>query len=144
MITGVTPKDLRQLKIAGPKAWSGGGLSLPDGEFVIILHPDQTPERTNSTVMEEIAHRYLGHAPSSIITESSGLSRRIFDEQTEREAYWTAAAALLPANSLARAIWRRETVESVAKRFGVSVELVCFRIKIMGLWKDYVAHAAYS
>jgi IrrE N-terminal-like domain len=119
-----------------PATWSGGGVDLPDGLTAVVLHPSQTQERAASTLLEEIAHAHLKHPPSRLIALPGGLRRREYDSAVEREAYWTAAAALLPAKVVARAVWQRAAGE-LSTAFGVSLELVEFRIKILGLWQEY-------
>jgi len=63
--------------------WSGGACSqpLPNGWRVVILNPLHGSQRNRATLMEEVAHVFLGHKPNrlAIITEpisSSSLRRR--------------------------------------------------------------------
>lgn len=93
-------------------------------------HPNQTEERARVTLLEEVAHRFLGHSLHKI-----GQGKRdSYDEAQEKEAYFTAAAVLLPQFDLARALYDGESVGAIAARFGVSSELVEMRIKINNLW----------
>lgn len=112
------------------KVWSGMGNILPDGKLLIILNPNQTPERENVTVMEEVAHRYYGHQPSQL----GKIGRGRYDEATEKEAYFTAAASLLPSRVVGQAVWRGESAETLAANYGTSVELAEMRIKTLNLW----------
>ncbi len=146
-ITIIDPAGLHKLSpshhaiVSGLDArqWSGGAVETADGAHVIVLHPYQTGERINATIMEEIAHILLEHEPSEIRSEG-GLALRTYDKEREQEAYWTGAAALLPAEVVAKAVWRKVEAEELAVEYGVSVELVEFRIKILGLWSEYVTH----
>ncbi len=124
------------------KKWSGFAQRLPTNEVMVILHPYQTPERARVTLLEEIAHLHYNHASSRLVSLSSGLIQRTFNARIEQEAYWTAAAALLPAYALAQAVWRHESVQQIATMFGTSVELVQFRLKILSLWTPYKAYSA--
>jgi Zn-dependent peptidase ImmA (M78 family) len=140
--TGVEKLSPAQREIVGnldARQWSGGAVTTADGTHVIVLHPRQTGERINATIMEEIAHILLGHEPSAIHSEG-GLTLRTYDKESEQEAYWTGAAALLPAVVVAKALWRNVSAETLAVDYDVSVELVEFRIRILGLWSEYVTH----
>jgi Zn-dependent peptidase ImmA (M78 family) len=136
-LTDLAPEDRAHLRSVDAKVWSGMGMPLPDGQLLVLLNPSQTPERAASTIMEEVAHAHLGHQPSQLVTEANGMVRRLYDAAIEREAKWTAAAALLPAKAVARAVWTGTPAQTLASEFGVSVELVEFRIKILHLWSEY-------
>jgi len=63
--------------------WSGGACSqpLPNGWRVVILNPLHGGQRNRATLMEEVAHVFLGHKPNrlAIITEpisASSVERR--------------------------------------------------------------------
>ena len=68
---------------AAANDWSGGACSqpLPNGWRVVILNPLHGSQRNRATLMEEVAHVFLGHKPNrlAIITEpisASSLARR--------------------------------------------------------------------
>ena len=119
------------------KEFSGGAQALPDGRLMIIANPKQTTERLRVTIMEEIAHRHLGHKPTLITSGPGGEGHRTYNSTLENEAYWTAAATLLPRFNIYQSIWRCESAAHIAMKYGVSIELVEFRIKILNLWKEY-------
>ena len=58
--------------------WSGGACSqpLPNGWRVVILNPLHGSQRNRATLMEEVAHVFLGHKPNrlAIITEPTSAS----------------------------------------------------------------------
>lgn len=62
---------------------------------------------------------------------------REYDEETEKEAYWTAAAALLPKKVVAMAVYNEVPASQLAARYGTSRELVEMRIKLLKLWSHY-------
>ncbi len=132
-ISDLTPGQRAYLSSLDAKVWSGISNELPDGKLLIILNPNQTPERANVTVMEEVAHAHYGHKPSQL----NGFGKREYDEEAEQEAYQTAAAALLPSKIVAQSVWNGQSAETLATRFGASVELVEMRIKILNLWGLY-------
>jgi hypothetical protein len=136
-LTNLAPGDRAHLRSVDAKVWSGMGMPLPGDQLLVLLNPSQTPERAASTIMEEVSHAHLDHEPSQLVTEANGMVRRLYDAVIEREAKWTAAAALLPAKVVARAVWTGKSAETLAAEFGVSIELVEFRIKILHLWSEY-------
>jgi hypothetical protein len=129
--------DREQLSRMDARTWSGGAQELPDGRLLILLNPNQTRERAVVTVMEEVAHAHFGHTPSILTTDASTLFGRRYDPVAEDEAYWTAAAALLPSRVIAHAVWHGSPAAAIAALYGVSVELVEFRVKTLRLWPFY-------
>lgn len=73
-IMNVSAEAIAHLQSISPRRWSGGGQALPNGHLLVILHPFQTQERANITLMEEICHHYFGHQPTRI--ETNEFSRR--------------------------------------------------------------------
>jgi len=134
-ILGLSPADRDLIAKLDARTWSGAGLPLADGRTLVILNPHQTLERKSVTVMEEISHVHFHHAPSHLERLPNGLVRREYDPQSEREAYWTAAATLLPAEVVSRAVWRSIPPSELSSDYGVSEQLAVFRIKILNLWK---------
>lgn len=149
-ITILTIDDVENLPLAlrskvqklTPKQWSGAGMPLPEGDMLVLLHPYQTTERARVTTMEEVAHQHYGHEPTRIAPIDDGVVRRTFNPRVEQEAYWTAAAALLPMKAVGMAVWREQDAEDLARQYGVSVELAEFRMKILGLWNYRTRKAA--
>jgi hypothetical protein len=135
-LNGFSAEDREKIENIPVKKWSGGGMPLPQGDFLVILHPLQTPERAAVTMMEEIAHAHYRHKPNRFYCDD-GVFRREFDPKIEQEAYWTAAATLLPSKVIGLCVMRGLSSEEIAAEFGVSKELVEFRIKTRRLWKDY-------
>ncbi len=122
----------KELKIDA-KTWSGGGMPMQDGKYAILLNPNQTRERMNVTILEEVAHKYYGHIPNVLGADG----RLCFDKSEEDEAYWTAAAILVPSKVLAMAMYKKEPAVELAKLYGASVELVEMRIKLLNFWTEY-------
>lgn len=134
---GLTAEARLRLASVDAREWSGGARPLPDGRTVVLLHPGQTPERAAVTLMEEAAHVYHGHQPSRFVQLPSGLIRREHNPVVEQEAYWTAAAVLLPSRAVAMAVWKGRSAQELAAEYGISVELTEFRIKTWGFWSKY-------
>jgi Zn-dependent peptidase ImmA (M78 family) len=136
-LAALSSEDRLRLTNLDARVWSGMCVPLPDGSFLAILHPQQTPERANVTLMEEVCHAYFGHKPSRLERQPNGLMKREYDEDAERQAYWTAGATLLPSEVVAKAVWRGQTAEELAAEYGTSTELAEMRIKTLGLWDEY-------
>ena len=144
-ITVIRPSELRQLppnvlaELVGrsQSRWSGVTLALPGGEQLCILNPTHGPERTRATLMEEIAHVVLGHQPTRILTGVGGIACREYNAANEEAAYGVGAAALVPYTPLFVGLMDGATPESIALQYGVSSQLVSYRIKITMLWDVY-------
>jgi len=140
-VTKATVEDYALVTKADVKAWSGMGKRLPNGCLLVMLHPSQTPKRANVTIMEEVAHAHLGHRPSQLILHPNGLEKRAYNEKDEDDAYWTAAATLLPRDVVVHAVWQRQRVTEFAAAYGASPECAEFRIKTLGLWSAYKTYS---
>jgi len=60
------------------------------------------------------------------------------DQAEEHDAYYLASASLLPRRDVQDAVSKRRSAADIAKRFGPSPELVEYRIKRLGLWREHV------
>jgi hypothetical protein len=146
--------DFNQVKALSPGArehllgaasgdWSGGACSqpLPDGRRIVILNPGHGPQRTNSTLMEEICHVFLGHQPNrlSVVTKDKRgrAMARDYQQADEEAAYGIGAAALVPFSSVRRFLLQGKSILAIAKHFRVSRDLVEYRLKVTRLWSLY-------
>jgi hypothetical protein len=140
---------------AAAEDWSGGACSqpLPNGWRVVILNPLHGSQRNRATLMEEVAHVFLGHKPNrlAIITgdDRSGQSpatpnqsrdrmlARDYNQGDEEAAYAVGAAALVPYTTLRRLVLSGRTAQEIARHFRVSRQLAEYRIKVTHLWAEY-------
>jgi hypothetical protein len=62
-IEGLSPESREHLLGAAADEWSGGACSrpLPNGWRLVILNPVHGAQRNRATLMEEVAHVFLGH-----------------------------------------------------------------------------------
>jgi hypothetical protein len=129
------PLDARtaeQLFLKDSSGWSGGVTpDREDGTRVVLLNPTHSPQRQAATLMEEICHVLLGHQPSSITPDQTKL--RDYNHRIEEEAYGVGAAALLPYEALCERISQNWSERRIGDYFGISVSLVRFRCKFLGL-----------
>jgi Zn-dependent peptidase ImmA (M78 family) len=110
----------------------------PDNEnWAVLLNDGHSVERQRVTVLEEFWHILLGHKLTKIarITEAYG---RTYDRAEEHDAYYLAAATLLPKASIIDRVSQNLSSEQIAETFGTSCDLVDYRIKRLGLWREHV------
>jgi len=140
-VTGLSEKTREHLLGSASEKWSGGACSLPNGMKLVILNPTHGRARTNATLMEEICHVFLGHQPNrlSVVTrdDRGKVMSRDYRKSDEEEAYGVGAAALVPYASLKRQLLQGKTSKEIALHFGVSPELVEYRMKVTRLWQDH-------
>lgn len=119
--------------------WSAMSVPLDErqNEWAVLLNDCHTVERQRVTLLEEIWHILLGHKLVKIakVAEAYG---RTYDTTEEHDAYYLASATLLPRKAIIKAIEKRSSSAEVAAAFGTSPELVEYRIKRLGLWRDYI------
>src|SRR5258706_10027172 len=67
-IEGLSPESRAHLLGAAADEWSGGACSrpLPNGWRLVILNPAHGMQRNRATLMEEVAHVFLGHKPNRL------------------------------------------------------------------------------
>ena len=130
---------VRRLSADACSEWSAMSVPLDEHQnrWAVLLNDCHNVERQRVTVLEEIWHILLGHKLTKIakIAEAYG---RTFDQVEEHDAYYLASATLLPRSAITKAVARRMTSEAIAEQFGTSRELVEYRIKRLGLWRDHV------
>jgi transcriptional regulator with XRE-family HTH domain len=134
----VDPNAMAQLLGAGSSEWSAATIPLNDEQldWVIVLNDSHNIERRRATLMEEYCHIILGHDMTAISAQE-GVSFRDYRPELEAEAYYVGAAVLVPEQDLRKRIANQEQATVIAEHYGVSRELVEFRIKRLGLWYAY-------
>ena len=154
-IEGLSAESRKHLLGAAADEWSGGACSrpLPNGWRLVILNPAHGPQRNRATLMEEVAHVFLGHKPNRLAAiagddqsrkspveanQSRGrMLARDYNQTDEEAAYAVGAAALVPFGALRRQVMEGENSREIARHFRVSRQLVEYRIKVTHLWPQY-------
>lgn len=154
-IEGLSAKSRAHLLGAAADEWSGGACSrpLPNGWRVVILNPAHGRQRNRATLMEEVAHVFLGHKanrlaaitkddpPNAANANASGprgrMLARDYNQTDEEAAYAVGAAALVPFGGLRRLVLEGRDSREIARHFRVSRPLVEYRIKVTHLWPEY-------
>jgi len=156
-VKGLSPESRAHLLGPASEEWSGGACSrpLPNGWRIVILNPAHGIHRNRATLMEEISHVFLGHQPNRLavigrnptVREGAATlasAARDYNKSDEEAAYAVGAAALVPYQSLRRLVLERRRADQIARKFGVSRQLVEYRIKVTHLWADYKRASASS
>jgi transcriptional regulator with XRE-family HTH domain len=132
-------RTISQLRGNAGGEWSAMSVPLdPDNEnWVVLLNDSHTVERQRVTVLEEFWHILLGHKLTKIarVAEAYG---RTYDKAEEHDAYYLASATLLPKAAMIDALSKNRSSEQIARTFGTSSELVDYRIKRLGLWREHL------
>jgi hypothetical protein len=154
-IEGLSAESRTHLLGAAADEWSGGACSrpLPNGWRLVILNPAHGPQRNCATLMEEVAHVFLGHQPNRLaaITRDDGPDQssltanqsrgrvlaRDYNQTDEEAAYAVGAAALVPFGALRRRVMEGRNSREIARHFRVSRQLAEYRIKVTHLWPEY-------
>ncbi len=131
-IAGTSDEILQQLLVHDSSAWSAGTLHMPDGRDYVVINPTHDIRRQRSSLMEELAHIELGHKPSKLI-HNDGICIRSWNQTQATQAYWVGSAALVPRRVIKGAKTLGLPIKVVADRHGVSVHLVEFREKVVGI-----------
>jgi transcriptional regulator with XRE-family HTH domain len=119
-------------------AWSAMTLplDLAESAWLIIMNPMHTLERRRATLMEEICHILLGHHLTSF-SHVEGQTFRDYNDDQEADAFGLGAAILVPRRPLLARVAQGQAAKTIGEHFGVSEELVQYRIKITGAWYSY-------
>ena len=144
-IKGLSDESREHLLGPGTNQWSGGACSqpLPNGWRLVILNPAHGTHRNRATLMEEVSHVFLGHTPNRLavaVDDRKGGNRvlaRDYNQSDEEAAYAIGSAALVPYGALRKLVLDSRTSDQIARRFGVSRQLVEYRIKVTRLWSAY-------
>jgi IrrE N-terminal-like domain len=132
----VGPANVRELFGQSRRKWSGFVVPVA-GVHLIVINDTHAPTRQNATLTEELFHIMLGHKPSKIFCcPQTGLLQREYTKEIEHDAYWSAAAALVPYAKLKEMFGSGGTIEAIAEFFNVSIQLVEFRLKVTKLWRQ--------
>jgi transcriptional regulator with XRE-family HTH domain len=128
-----------QLRENASGEWSAMTVPLDanNENWAVLLNDSHTVERQRVTVLEEFWHILLGHKLTKIarVAEAYG---RTYDKTEEQDAYYLASATLLPRAAMIDAVSKNRSSDQIARLFGTSSELVDYRIKRLGLWREHV------
>jgi transcriptional regulator with XRE-family HTH domain len=123
---------------SGKNYWSAMSVPLEEdtGKWAIVCNSSQSERRQNVSLLEEVWHILLGHKLTRI-TKVADVYGRTYAEVEEHDAYYIAGATLLPANIIKELVDKKQDVSKVANHYEITSELIEYRIKRLGLWRQY-------
>jgi hypothetical protein len=132
-VPGVDPEALRVLVEEDPDSWSAVTVTV-ESRRAIVLNPSHVGGRPASDLMHELAHLLLGHKPARMDVSEDGLMiLKGYDRAQEDEAAWLAGCLLLPREAIMFIRRMRMDERTAAKRYGVSVAMLQYRIRMTGV-----------
>lgn len=127
-LQSAAPEPVSHFTENDPGAFSA--MTLFSGRRRTIIHNDtHSPARQASNVTHELGHGLLLHPPTPPL-DAGGLLDG--DRALEEEATWLAGALLISEASAVLIVKQGWTLEEAAKRYGVSKQMVRFRINVTG------------
>ncbi len=109
------------------------------GQPVIVFNPLRSEPRQRSDVAHELSHLLLKHDLTEI-REVGGVPFRTCRAEQEEEATTLGGTLLLPRALLIRATARGQEIADIARTYGVTTDMVRFRVNTTG-GSPQVAHA---
>jgi Zn-dependent peptidase ImmA (M78 family) len=104
------------------------------GAGIIIYNPRKSKGRQASDITHEAVHFILDHRPATLILAPEfDVAMRSFDAKQEDEANWLAWCLLLPREALLYAMRQRWSVGDIETHYGVTENLVTFRLQKTGV-----------
>lgn len=104
-------------------------VTVPRGHQTVIVHNDShDPCRQRSNICHELAHCFLGHECAPPLTVAGERTR---DSGQESEAHFLGGVLLLPDEAAKRIVLRRLR-STACKVYGISEEMLEFRLRLSG------------
>ena len=132
MFANELPVSVRQLRVEDLSAFSAVLIRLDHQRQIILYNDSHRIPRQNSSIAHELSHVLLLH-PATPPFDSSG--HRAVDNEIEQEADCLAAHILISNEAAMRIVWSGETLQDVSERYGVSAEMLEFRLNTSGARK---------
>lgn len=105
------------------------------GTARVIVHNDaHSRARQTSNIAHELSHALLGHQPTRALDERGC---RLWDQTIEEEANWQAGVLLVPSPAAWLVASRKYTLEQAAHIYGVSEQMMRFRMNMTGAAKSH-------
>ena len=132
-VRGLSPASLRQLTVVDAESWSAITL-VRRGVKLVVLNSGQSSARRANSLAHELAHIILNHTSDEAQLSAEGfLFRARFDKDQEDEANWLAGCILVPREGLRQTYWRTQSPQALAAHFGVSRDLINWRLRMTGI-----------
>ena len=135
----LTLSELREIAPIGVNYFSTQGanefsaVTVFDGPRRVIVHNDShSLGRQASNIAHELAHGILLHSPYQAFDENG---KRYWDREMEEEANWLGGALLISDEAAVNIAKRDLSILEAAQHYGVSKQMVDFRLKVTGAKK---------
>ncbi len=120
---------------AGLDRWSSVTVAIAPGSLLMLVNPCHGPRRRRFNIAHEFGHLVLGHRPVMVDRCDGPLVHGRYSDADEHAAYAYALALPLPYAPLVQILADGASDSAVAKHYGVSLEAVHMRLKLVGLWE---------
>lgn len=97
---------------------------------LIVFNDSHAPTRQANSIVHELAHGLLQHAPHAALDDLTGC--RIWRDEIELEANYLAGALLVPDRAAVSIVRNRTQLDLAASAFGISRQLLEYRINVTG------------
>ena len=133
-VPGVSATCLQRLLRDDPDSWSAVTLRVGGHRDLVIVNSAHSKARQASNLVHELAHVILAHVPTRVdVTPDQQLLLRTHDSNQEDEAAWLAGCLLLPRPALLVIARDGGASLDTARRYGVSVEMLTYRLRVSGV-----------
>ena len=125
------PRGVNYFSTAGSDEFSA--VTVFDGPRRVIVHNDNhTLGRQASDIAHELAHGILLHSPHQAFDEHGN---RYWIKEMEEEATWLGGALLISEEAAVNIAKRDLSIVDAARLYGVSKQMIDFRLKVTGAKK---------
>ena len=132
-IPGLSREAVSQLTSIDRESWSAVTIAH-GGKRLVVLNSGQSRARQTSSLAHELAHIVLNHTTDEAVLSDEGfLFRGSFDTAQEEEADWLSGCLLVPRDGLLAVGRRSADHRYLAMRFGVSRDMVAWRLRLTGV-----------
>ena len=132
-IPGLSRETVFHLTRVDRDSWSAVTISH-NGKRLVVLNSGQSEARQTSSLAHELAHIILNHTTDQAVLSDEGfLFRGNYDAVQEEEANWLAGCMLVPRDGLLAACRRSADHRYLAVRFGVSRDMIAWRLRMTGV-----------
>lgn len=129
----LSKKSLRRLTNHDSDSWSAVTIRHDDTKLTIV-NSAHAETRQRSSLSHELAHIILDHEPGRIDLSREGhLLLSSYEREQEDEAEWLSGTLLVPRAGLLIAYRSTQDPRSLANRFGVSADMLNWRLRMTGV-----------
>jgi Zn-dependent peptidase ImmA (M78 family) len=134
------PRAYRLFRLVDRDSFSA--VTVFDGmERMIVYNDAHSRGRQASDIAHELAHALLQHPPAPVLDHRGC---RNWDPELEEEANWLAGVLLITEDAALTIVRNGLSLEEVTARYGVSKQMVQFRVNMTGARRRVRSARGYS